>query len=150
MLGFRRAKAFGKWDGKTTWIQDKRAERTWLNVLVWDCDDIEQWLETAPAVDAWFARLLGKFPTGVRDLSNDWLSLSATSKPPLPPGAFLAGRAKAAAELRSALKGSPHEIAVSASSLAELRDFVSPGIFSNRLEINSFQLGNGVEFGEIT
>jgi hypothetical protein len=93
--------------------------------LVWDCDDLEQWLETAPAVDAWFARLLGKLPIGVRDLSSYWSSLSATSNPPLSPAAFLAGRSKAEKELRKALTSAPTEIAISALSLAELRDFVS-------------------------
>jgi hypothetical protein len=53
-----------KWEGKTKWLQDRRTENKWLNILVWDCDDFEQWLETAPAVDAWLARLLGKLPAG--------------------------------------------------------------------------------------
>ncbi len=113
-----------KWEGKTKWLQERRAENKWLNILVWDCDDLEQWLETAPAVDAWLARLLGKLPTGVRDLSSYWSSLSATSSPPLPPAAFLAGRTKAEKDLREAMVGAPAEIAVSALSLAELRDFV--------------------------
>lgn len=113
-----------KWEGKTKWLQEKRAENKWLNILVWDCDDLEQWLETAPAVDAWLARLLGKLPAGVRDLSSYWSSLSATSSPPLPPAAFLAGRTKAEKDLRDAMVGAPAEIAVSALSLAELRDFV--------------------------
>src|SRR5207302_10204939 len=83
---------------------------------------------TAPAVDAWLARLLAKLPTGVRDLSSYWLSLGATSDPPLTPATFLAGRTKAEKELRDAIAGAPAEIAVSALSLAELRDFVSAAL----------------------
>jgi hypothetical protein len=114
-----------KWEGKTDWLDNKRAEQKWLNVLAWDCEDLEQWLETAPAVDAWLARLLGKLPTGVRDLSSYWLSLAATSNPPLTPAAFLAGRTKAEKDLRDAIAGPPTEIVASALSLSELRDFVS-------------------------
>lgn len=114
-----------KWDGKTKWLKAKRREKKWLDVLAWDCDDLEQWLETAPAVDAWLARLFGKLPPGVRDLSSYWSSLAATSNPPLPPAAFLAGRKKAERDLRDAIIGAPAEIAVSALSLAELRDFVA-------------------------
>jgi hypothetical protein len=106
-----------KWEGKTRWLKAKRSEKKWLDVLVWDCDDLEQWLETAPAVDAWLARLLGKFPTGVRDLSSYWLSLAATSIPPLTPAVFLAGRSKAEKALREALASVPAEIAISALSL---------------------------------
>lgn len=113
-----------KWEGKTKWLQEKRAENKWLNISVWDCDDLEQWLETAPSVDAWLARLFGKLPAGVRDLSSYWSVLSATSNPPLPPAAFLAGRTKAEKDLRAAIAIEPAEIAVSALSLAELRDFV--------------------------
>jgi hypothetical protein len=113
-----------KWEGKTKWVQERRSENKWMDVLVLDCDDLEQWLETAPSVDAWLARLLGKLPAGARDLSSYWSSLSATSDPPLPPAAFLAGRTKAKQDLLAAISGAPAEIAVSALSLAELRDFI--------------------------
>ncbi len=101
-----------KWEGKTAWRDEKCAKKKWLEVLVWDCDDLEQWIETAPGVDAWFACLLGKRPTGVRDLSNYWHSLAATSTPPLTPAVFLAGRTKAAKDLREGIAGSAAEIAV--------------------------------------
>src|ERR1700730_3523404 len=37
-----------KWEGKTQWCEEKRAEGKWRDVVAWDCDDLEQWLETAP------------------------------------------------------------------------------------------------------
>src|SRR6266849_3429460 len=36
-----------KWEGKKKWQEDKRAEKKWRDVIVWDCDDLEQWLEVA-------------------------------------------------------------------------------------------------------
>jgi len=126
-----------KWEGKTKWLEKKRAEAKWLNVLVWDCDDLEQWLEVAPAVDAWLARLLGKLVTSVRDLSSYWQNLSATSKPPLTPAVFLAGRTKAEKDLREAIAAVPAEIGISALSLAELRDFVGAVLANADAEIEN-------------
>ena len=114
-----------KWEGKARWRDEKRAEAKWRDVVVWDCDDLEQWIEIAPAVDAWVTHLLGKFPPGVRDVSSYWAALAATSEPPLTPAMFLAGRDGTAKELCQAIAGRPSEIAVSAISLQELRDFVA-------------------------
>jgi hypothetical protein len=114
-----------KWEGKTEWVKEKKAENKWRNVLAWDCDDLEQWLETAPGPDAWFARLLGKLPVGILDLLTYWENLSLTSVPPLTADIFLAGRAKAKEELRASLSRPPSEIVVRATSLSELRDFVT-------------------------
>src|SRR5437667_834245 len=117
-----------KWEGKTKWRDDKRAEGKWRDVVVWDCDDLEQWLEIAPSPDAWLARMLGKRPVGVRDLSSYWTSLSVTSDPPLTPAIFLAGREKSKTDLAAALAGPAAEIPVSALSLQELRDFIAATI----------------------
>lgn len=119
-----------KWEGKHKWRDEKRTENRWRDVIVLDCDDIEQWLETAPPVDAWLARLLGKHPLGLRDLSSYWTALTATTEPPLTTAMFLAGREKASENLQCALAGTPNEIPVSAISLNELRDFVS-AVISN-------------------
>jgi hypothetical protein len=124
-----------KWEGKTKWCEDRKAEGKWRDVRVWDCDDLEQWLETAPAGDAWLARILGKLPVGVEDITNYWEALSSTSDPPLPAAAFLAGREKCKADLASALGGAPAEIPVSALSLQELRDFIAATIASEANEI---------------
>jgi len=117
-----------KWEGKTQWREDRKAEGKWRDVLVWDCDDLEQWIETAPAVDAWLARMLGKLPSGVQDLTSYWAALLSTSNPPLTPAVFLAGRKKCNDDLCAALAGAPAEVPVSALSLQELRDFIAATI----------------------
>jgi hypothetical protein len=114
-----------KWEGKTKWRDKKKSDGKWLDVAVWDCDDLEQWLEVAPSVDAWLARMLGKVPVGVRDISSYWENLAATSDPSLTQAVFVAGRQKTVDDLYRALSGAPNEITVSAMSLQELRDFVA-------------------------
>lgn len=126
-----------KWEGKTQWCEEKRAEGKWRDVVAWDCDDLEQWLETAPSPDAWLARLLGKLPLGVRDLSTYWSALAATSDPPLTPAVFLAGREKTRTDLSSALAGPAAEVPVSALSLQELRDFIAATTADDEDEVAS-------------
>ena len=112
-----------KWDGKARWRQEKQTQGIWRDVFVWDCDDLEQWLEHAPAVDAWLARLLNKLPTGVMDVSTYWESLAATTTPPLTPQVFVAQRDAAADKLRNAIAIPGCEIVIAAISPRELQDF---------------------------
>ncbi|EOI3339458.1 hypothetical protein ACMSJO_000298 [Klebsiella pneumoniae] len=38
-----------RWPGKSTWQEQARKKNAWADVLVWDADDLEAWLETSPA-----------------------------------------------------------------------------------------------------
>src|SRR5437588_1430507 len=38
-----------RWPGKEDWVEDKRASGMWRDVQVLDADDLETWLELAPA-----------------------------------------------------------------------------------------------------
>lgn len=114
-----------KWTDKQAWADAKKAEGIWKDVRVLDSDDLEHWLEAAPAVDTWLARVVGKVPVGVRDFSHHWDVLAMLTKPPLPAAAFLAGRQLARDELTQALAREPREIPVAASSEQELVDFVA-------------------------
>lgn len=114
-----------KWTGKNAWVQERRAEGIWKDVRVLDSDDLEHWLEFAPAVDTWFSRLVGKVPVGVRDLSYHWDVLSVLTTPPLPATAFLAGRQPARDEIGKALTAEAREVLVAASSEQELTDFIA-------------------------
>ena len=61
-----------KWVDRQAWADARKAEGVWKDVRVLDSDDLEHWLEIAPAVDIWLARLVGKIPVGVCDLSHHW------------------------------------------------------------------------------
>ncbi len=113
-----------KWEGKTEWREARRTEGVWRDVFAWDSADLEEWLERAPAVDLWLARLLDKLPpAGVRDPLGRWKHLASISVPPLTPEVFLAGRHETVSALRDALVGPPQEFAVAATSAQELADF---------------------------
>lgn len=81
---------------KADWIAAKTAASDWKEVRMYDSDDLEQWIEQAPSVGVWFARLIGKIPEGVSDLSSRWKILTGCLKKELPASVLLVGREKTA------------------------------------------------------
>jgi hypothetical protein len=61
-----------RWQQKNEWAAEKTCENCWLAVRVYDADDLEQWLETCPAVAAWACRLIRTLPEGLCDLQEVW------------------------------------------------------------------------------
>lgn len=72
-----------RWLDKHGWAVERAAEGIWAGVRAYDADDLEQWLEQAPAVAAWFGSIVGTRPPGVRSLMEVWPSFAATTDPPL-------------------------------------------------------------------
>lgn len=81
-----------RWGGKDEWGREKRAEGFWRDVRAYDADDIEQWLELAPAVHIWLSTLLGKHPEGTTDLESFWADWSEMTRPAITANLVLAGR----------------------------------------------------------
>lgn len=123
-----------RWNGKGHWETERNAEGKWAAVKVLDADDIEQWLEMAPSVDVWLARLLGKPTEGVQDAKSWWDALAATTSPPVSRDVLLVGREKTAEELVAAIRGDASEIRVSALSPLELSDFIAAVAAGNGAE----------------
>ena len=81
-----------RWGGKDSWVTERNKEGTWREVRAYDADDMETWLETAPAVHSWISILLGKHPEGTRDVDGYWNDLSKATAPETLPDLVLAGR----------------------------------------------------------
>lgn len=80
-----------KFAGKQAWLQEKRSLRKFADVRLYDAEDLVQWLERAPAVERWFATILG-FPTDQSLDAEKFLeSWSRRTTPPLPWEIVLAG-----------------------------------------------------------
>lgn len=113
------------WPGKQKWVDAKNMLGVWKEVRVYDSANLEEWLELAPAVDIWLARLLEIRPDGLADMDEYWENLSGVTDPPLTPSVFMASRQQTASELEKWLAGPPSVIVLETRSPSEAVDFVA-------------------------
>ncbi len=95
-----------RWAQKDQWARERKAEDRWHDVRAYDADDLATWLSQAPAVESWFARLIGKRPPGTVDLEGFWEAWSHGTRPPISGELITAGRADACSRVREWLGGS--------------------------------------------
>ena len=81
-----------KWPKKKQWSESKRKEGKWSDVRAYDADDLEHWLEQAPAVAVGFAEILGIAGPGVVSPSTYFSSWASQCMPQIAASALLAGR----------------------------------------------------------
>jgi transcriptional regulator with XRE-family HTH domain len=108
---------------KLRWCEAKKKSGPWKDVRAYDCDDLEQWLETAPAVSIWLATLLGIRPPGVEDVDQYWQSVVTRTEPNLTPGVFLASREEERKNVIEWLAGPARTLALESRSPTEVVDF---------------------------
>lgn len=114
-----------RWEKKRAWEDKKNKLRIWKEVRVYDADSLEEWLELAPAVDTWFARLLGKPTEGMLDVGEYWERLACLTEPPLKPTIFLVSRDVECQALDRWLTGPPSSLAIEARAPSEAIDFLA-------------------------
>jgi transcriptional regulator with XRE-family HTH domain len=114
-----------KWINKNEWCEEKKKLAKWKDVRVYDSDNLEQWLEIAPVVDAWF----GPEKRGT-DLDEYWENLKLFTEPSLKPEVFLTTRGTNIETLKQWISGSPSLIEFEATSPDDLLDFVAAYIAS--------------------
>ncbi len=119
-----------KWTNKHKWRDEKRALGIWGDVQVYDSANLEEWLETAPAVDVWMARHVGSLPEGVIDIEEHWKNLSALTRPSLYPAVFLTSREKDIARIERWLAEPPSALAFEALSPTDTLDFLAAYVVS--------------------
>lgn len=113
-----------RWGGKTAWAKKKRTEGYWKDVRAYDADDLGQWLDLAPAVQAWVsADLLGRPSRGVRDPERAWRDWSDATEPPTSPALVIAGRADAEAPITKWLTSPSGTLVVRGESSEEALAF---------------------------
>jgi addiction module HigA family antidote len=72
-----------RWHGKAAWQQERRNEKQWRDVLVFDASDLEQWLEQSIPAQVWLAGELGVSSEGVAALDDSWKQWQADCEPQL-------------------------------------------------------------------
>ena len=108
-----------RWKGKDEWINDRQRDGAWRQVRAYDADDLEAWLERAPAVHVWVSIVLGKHPETAVDLGSCWLDWAGTTRPVMTAELVLSGRAEVAERVRAWLTESAAPLALQAESRDE-------------------------------
>ena len=90
-----------RWIKKKEWIKNKQLEKSWLDVRVYDADDLEQWLEQKPAITLQFSEELGLSGWGVMTPERYWNNWSKQCAPQILSDAFIGDRTKIQDEIKN-------------------------------------------------
>lgn len=118
------------WTRKDEWVNEKKKERFWKDVRVYDARDLEEWLEQAPAVGAWLAKHIGRYPENVQSLEDWWNEWSKVTKPPLIPDLVVGGRKEESEKIKNWLNSHPSSLSVQAFTNDEAIAFLSAVILT--------------------
>lgn len=108
-----------RWRQRGAWRVLAEVAAPWLAVRTLDADDLEAWLERAPAVTLWFAELLGLSGSGIESLDSFWQRWRGQSRFRLTTEALLAGRGDAARRFDELISSQASVVAVEADSQEE-------------------------------
>ena len=125
------------WTKKEEWVSQKKEERKWKDVIVYDGISLEQWLDEAPAVSRWFAsqRYAGICSSeGIITADECWEEWSCLEQLQLTPDCVLAGRDAAREALTKRLEEKPSIIGVRASTKSEAIAFILATMKANDLD----------------
>lgn len=115
------------WTKKEEWVSQKKEEKKWKDVIVYDGISLAQWLDEAPAVSRWFASqgYAGVYSSdGIITADEYWKEWSCSGKLELTPDCVLAGRGVARELLIKRLKEEPSITGVRASTKGEAIAFI--------------------------
>jgi hypothetical protein len=114
-----------QWTKAAEFSQSKTAEGRWRHVLAYNVEDIETWLERAPATTLWFHEVRGRPVTGVTTASSWWDEWMRSTTVPLGSQVVLSGRQAQATQLKARV----HEPGITTIGgdvrLEEIRAFVA-------------------------
>jgi hypothetical protein len=119
-----------RWSSKEDWIEAKNKEGKWREVRAYDANDLEAWLEMAPAVHIWASILMGKSLEGIVDIENHWLEWAAVTNPETTPSLVLCDRHNEVKEIQSWLQGPASIFSLKAETEQEAVAFLSACIES--------------------
>ena len=134
-----------RWSGKSAWLTTRLQQPGWTDVRALDADDLVVWLDAAPSVAGWFARLIGKLPdTGVIPLDEWWESWSSATQPEIVPKLVLAGRGEQVEALREWAGSNPGSWYVQADTQGEAVAFLAAAAVDARSTWGSSVLGRAL------
>ena len=117
------------WPDRSQWASTKQKEGPWKGVRVIGANELEQWLDSAPAVALWFARKMGKpLSLGIQDIESFWDKWVASTKPEMTPRIVISGRENESAIIRDWLANAPKAFNLQGDSSDEAVAFLYTSI----------------------
>lgn len=113
------------WKGCEKWQEEKKKEKVWKDVRVYDSRGIADLLKNMQSVTAWLARKIGLRPErGVVDAERYWIEGSLSPVVTLNSRFFVAGRTAQIEKLEKTMSSEIPIVGVLASSKEEAIDFI--------------------------
>lgn len=113
-------------DEKQKWISGKKQTNIWRDVRVIDADDLQGWLNQAPAVKRWLMAERGVPVNGLRDIDLFWKEFSNKyNYPKLSPDVIVGGRLGAEKEILACIENRKQLIAIQGESPEEAYTFAA-------------------------
>lgn len=114
-----------RWTQKNKWVKEKKAEKVWKDVVVYDVTNLEQWLRDAPAVGWWLAVLSSNMPAeGILSAEQSWNDYAESTRFTLSTQVLTCSRAGEADAVRAFLKNRSGATTVKARSREEAVAFI--------------------------
>jgi hypothetical protein len=128
-------------------IAGLKAKSQWQDILIYDADDLELWLEHCPAVGRWLALELQVMTDGVNSAEEFWMNYTGQPEYRFTPEFIIGGRISAVGRILDFLGNESDTLELRASSKEEGAAFViacmlnaNPGsellVFSNSIIIS--------------
>jgi hypothetical protein len=95
------------WAKRSEFLHAAIEEAAFREVRAYNLDDIETWLEQAPATSVWFKEQTGRPLTGARTIEDVWRNWLESTVEPLDESVVLAGRRREVDELSSRVSAGP-------------------------------------------
>ncbi|GGY26767.1 hypothetical protein GCM10008098_19770 [Rhodanobacter panaciterrae] len=119
-----------RWSKKKHWSDTVGNPGPWRSVRVLDADDLEVWLENAPATTLWFGELLGLAGQGIQSIGSYWETWRSQSLIPLSIEAISVGRETKIQALQDAISKLPPILVIEADSTEEAVAFACAELVS--------------------
>ena len=112
------------WSGSTKWVENTRQNAQWKNIVVLTAVELEDWINSRPAVGIWLAEKLGYISPQGLYLPEDFWKLWAHGRTAhLRPDLLLGAREEAVRKLKEFVQEEPSVVHVEALSQEEALAF---------------------------
>ena len=116
------------WKDKDVWIDKKKLNSTWKDIRVIDGLQLEEWIETLPAIGSWLSKFLNLPQGNTLPLDEYWQEWSENEKYKIPASLIMYGRDNEVGKTVDFLLGDPGQFSLKANTSAEALAFIAASI----------------------